>query len=269
MIGALRYESLRIRTIASSYWLSALALVLSAGIALVLTLGVNASAPTDMSLPEVTTWIVTAGASVIVTPVLAAVFFATMGAMAMGHEYRYGTNKATLSALPERVTVVSAKALVLVTWVVVTSVLILLVNLAIAWLFMQDFDLAGSAVRPFANYVGYNAGFALVGMSLSAIFRNQTGAIVAVLVWPLVIEPIVLGILRALAINTDVNIGRIYNLLPASAGRRTIFSPYELFSSFDITNSGVWGLEASALVFWVAIAGLFAVGSGLFITRDA
>ncbi len=269
MIGALKYESVRIRTIASSYWMSALALVLTVAIALILTLAVNSAMPSEMSLTQVTTWVITGGGSAVGMPIVAAVFFATMGAMTMGHEYRYGTNKATLSALPDRVAVLSAKVLVLAVWVAAVSVVILLVDLAIAGAFLHNFDFTSGALRPMVNYVGYCVGFALAGFSFSAIFRNQTGAIVAVLVWPLVIEPIVLTILRAIAVNTSAHVGRIYNLLPASAGRRSMFDPYDLFASLDIPNSGIWGLGASTLIYWVAVLGLVAIGSAFFIRRDA
>ena len=63
-------------------------------------------------------------------PVLAAPFYAVMGCMAMGHEYRYGTNKATLTAIPDRIAVLAAKALVLLAWVLVTVIATLLLNLA-------------------------------------------------------------------------------------------------------------------------------------------
>ena len=36
----------------------------------------------------------------------------------------------------------------------------------------------------------YSVGFGIAGLSLAAVFRNQAGAIVTALVWPLVIEVI-------------------------------------------------------------------------------
>ena len=74
----------------------------------------------DLSLPEVTTWVMTAGASFVVMPVLAAAFYAVIGVMSMGHEYRYGTNKATLTALPDRITVLAGKVIVLIMWITVS-----------------------------------------------------------------------------------------------------------------------------------------------------
>lgn len=269
MIGALRYELVRIRTIRSSYWLSGIAVFLSAGLAFILVLVINSTEQTDMTAPEVTTWVMTAGASALGMPVLAAVFFAVIGALTIGHEYRYGTNKATLTANPDRVAVMAAKLLVLALWIVAVCIVILLVNFAIARLWLDDFVWGQAAVRPMINFVGYCLGFGFAGLSLATIFRNQTGAIVMVLVWPLVIEVIVLTVLRALQFDRDVDVARIYNLLPASAGRRTMFAPYDLFASLNDSGSGVWGLGASLLVYWVAILGLLAIALALFLKRDA
>ncbi len=267
MTGALKYEWVRIRTIASSYWMSGLAIGLSVGIALLIALFSSADDVAELNIGQFTSWVVTAGASFAGIPVLAAAFFATMGAMAMGHEYRYGTNKATLTALPDRVAVYVAKVVVLVSWVTAAVATILLLDLAVAWLFMRDPELSSEAVRPIINYWGYCVGFALAGLGLAAFFRNQTGAIVAVLVWPYVIEPILYVVLGTIGEASNAGIGKLTNLLPSSAGRRSIFDPYELAGfagAFD-----VWGVGASTLVFWVGIAIVTAAGVASFITRDA
>jgi ABC-2 type transport system permease protein len=278
MTGALRYEWVRIRTIASSYWLSGLAVVLSAGIAVILCLVVNSAQSTagrgndlgDLAPPTIfTTWIVTAGASGPVMPVLTAVFFAVMGAMAMGHEYRYGTNKATLTAIPDRLAVISAKSVVLTAWVAVTSVLILVVNYLVALLLVSRASLDSGALRPLLFYVLYAVGFALAGMYLATILRSQVGAIVTVLVWPMALEPIVFAILRFAGRATDVGLGKFANLLPASAGRRSMFRPYDLFANLDVSLATIWSLPVSTIVFWCGIALLVASGCYLFFTRDA
>lgn len=274
MTGALKFEWLRISTIRSSYWMSALAIVLSAGISLILVLVVNSADDLgDLAGRDVyTTWVVTAGASGPGIPVLAAVFFAVMGCMAMGHEYRYGTNKATLTAIPDRLAVLTAKALVLSGWIAVSAVLALLLNAILAAMFVHQVEFDADMLRPCLMYVMYSVAFALVGFGLASVYRNQVGAIMTVLVWPLVLEPIVFSIIRAVTFSggNDIGFGRIVNLLPASAGRRTMFRPFELFSDFDVENrTHIWGLSASTLVFWLGVLGVVAIGSALFIKRDA
>jgi ABC-type transport system involved in multi-copper enzyme maturation permease subunit len=268
MTGALKYELMRIRTIRSSYWMSGMAILFSAAITTILAIFVHSSDIEDTDIAQVTTWILTAGASLPVTPVLAAPFYAVMGCMAMGHEYRYGTNKATLTAIPDRAAVLTAKALVLVGWVLVTVVATLLLNLAITGLFMDNPTWSSSAWRPIVNYAGYCAGFALAGFGLASVFRNQVGAIVTALLWPLVAEPIIYGVAVGISQASDSSIGNLTNLLPASAGRRSMFDPYELSVGFG-TDINVWGIGTSTFVFWLGVILVIAAGCTTFIKRDA
>ncbi|MBA2443833.1 MAG: hypothetical protein H0V49_00660 [Nocardioidaceae bacterium] len=267
MSGALKYEGVRIRTIASTYWLSGIAIFLNAVICFIIAVTVTTSDVDDLDVAQVTTWTWTAGASAPITPVLAGVFFAVMGVMAMGHEYRYGTNKATLSAIPDRIAVLVAKVLVLSAWVAGVVVTSLLLDLVVTWLFLDGPDFEIAAWRPIVNYLGYCIGLALAGFGLAAILRNQVGALVAVLVWPLVLEPIAYGILGVLGEQSSRGVGKLANLLPVSAGRRAMFDPYEIFAGFGTLPT--WGIAASVVVFWTAVLGLVVAGSALFIKRDA
>jgi ABC-2 type transport system permease protein len=265
--GALKYEWVRIRTIASSYWMSGFAIVLSVGVALLIALFSDAREVENLNIAQFTSWVLTSGASFSGIPVLAAAFFAVMGAMAMGHEYRYGTNKATLTALPDRVAVYAAKSIVLVAWVTAAVAALLLLDFVVAALFMSDPQFSSDAIRPMLNFWGYCVGFALAGLSLSAIFRNQTGAIVAVLVWPYVIEPILYGVIGVIG-QRHAGIGALTNFLPSSAGRRSIFDPYDLLAGYGgVINT--WGVGASTLVFWVGVLVVVAGGVTSFLRRDA
>jgi ABC-2 type transport system permease protein len=270
MSGALRYEWMRIRTIASSYWMSAFAVILTAGIAVLLASTLSSAdfsqvGVTDSVLSNV---VAIGGGSLPGIPILAAAFTAVLGALAMGHEYRYGTNKATLSALPDRLVVVTAKVIVLALWVAVVIATAVVIDVVIGWLVMDSFSIGSGTVRPVLAYLFYCEGFAIAGLGLASVFRNQTGAIVAVLVWPFVIEPIVYGILAVISQRSNSRIGTLTNFLPASAGRRTMFDPYSLWSGLG-GSVDTWGLAASFLVFAVGVVAALVAGSVLFVTRDA
>jgi len=269
MTGALRYEWMRIRTIRSSYWMSALAIALTFGITLLMGLSISAADLDDEfdSVDQVTTYIVLAGASGPFIPVMAAPFYAVMGVMAVGHEYRYGTNKATLSAIPDRVAVLAAKFVVLVAWVLASIAITLLLGMAITWLLLDNPQFGSHLVRPLLNYTGYCVGFAVAGMGLAALLRNQTGAIVAALTWPLVVEPIIYGVSLAISETTGGGIGKLTNLLPSSAGRRSMFDPYEAIAGFG--NGEVWSIGAAVIVFWLGVILVLAAGATSFIKRDA
>lgn len=269
MTGALKYEWMRIRTIRSSYWMSALAIVLTCGITLLMAASVSASdLGSDFDFYQVTTYIVLAGASGPVIPVMAAPFYAVMGVLAVGHEYRYGTNKATLSAIPDRIAVLSAKLVVLVAWVLASVVVTLLLSMAITWVFLDDPQWGSHLARPLLNYTGYCVGFAVTGMGLAALLRNQTGAIVAALTWPLVVEPIIYGVSVAIGEATGGGLGKLTNLLPASAGRRALFDPYEAFAGFG-SSVDVWSVSAAVVVFWMGVGVALVAGVTSFVTRDA
>jgi ABC-2 type transport system permease protein len=270
MRGALRYEWMRIRTIASSYWMSALAVLLTAGIALLLASTLSSSDFDEVGITDsvLSNVVAIGGGSLPGIPILAAAFTAVLGALAMGHEYRYGTNKATLSALPDRMAVVSAKVIVLAIWVAAVIASAVVIDMVIGWLFMGSFTLGSGTVRPVLAYLFYCEGFAIAGLALASVFRNQTGAIVAVLVWPFVIEPIVYGILAVISQRSNASIGQFTNLLPASAGRRTMFDPYSVWSGLG-GSVDTWGLAASFAVFAVGVVAALVAGSVLFVTRDA
>ena len=125
---------------------------------------------------------------------------------------------------------------------------------------------SGDTIRPVLLYVLYCLGFAYAGLGLSAILRNQTGAMVAVLVYPLVVEPIINGIMSLLG---EVNQGfeSLANLLPAAAGRRMMFSPFDEQAGFGQLDT--WGIGPSALIFVIGVAITIAAGATLFVKRDA
>ena len=268
MIGALKFEWVRITSIRSSYWMAGMALVFTAAVSLLISLFVNAAEMSDMNIPQVTTYAVTGGVSGPIIPVMAAPFFAVLGCMAIGHEYRYGTNKATLTAIPDRVVLLTAKLLVLLAWVVAVIVATLVVNLLITSLFLDQTNFSSGMLRPMALYGLYCLGFAIAGFGITAALRHMTGGIVAVLVYPLVIEPIVYGVMVGIGQSTSPSVGKLTNLLPASAGRRMLFDPYETFAGFG-TQIDVWSISAAVVVFVVGCVICLGAGIASFILRDA
>lgn len=270
MIGALNYEWMRIRTIRSSYWMSGLAVVLSLGVALLIGIAINTSGfDGDIGrVDQLTTVMITAGVSGPGTPALVAILCSVIGVLTFGHEYQHGMSKATLTAVPDRVAVFSAKALVLAGWVAAVTLLSVVLNTLLATIMLDSFSLTGQSLRPLLNYVLFSIAFSWAGMGLAAILRSQVGAMVITLVWPLVIEQIVFNVAR---FATSLNLGWLANLMPVAAGRRSIFSPYEILANPPGLAEGtrVSGLEASTLVFWLGIAIVLAAAATSFLKRDA
>ncbi|MEV0676890.1 hypothetical protein AB0I60_10225 [Actinosynnema sp. NPDC050436] len=136
-------------------------------------------------------------------PVIAAVFTHTFGlyvvmvmaALAVTTEYRFGTIKATFQAVPDRVSPLVAKA-------VVVSLLAGLVGEAVAfgswgasWLLAKDTsDLALTTANDWRHVAGiglvYAAG-AVLALGVGALVRQTAGAVSIILVFALVLESVV------------------------------------------------------------------------------
>jgi ABC-2 type transport system permease protein len=272
MRNALAYEWRRITSVRSTYWFSGMTLILSGAIAFFIALGFGASDFSSDGIQnflQASTLVMTAGGSILFVPVLSAPFCAVLGAMSFGHEYRYGTIKQTLTAIPDRVVMFFAKLVVLVAWLLVLMAIVVLVNTVMGSLFLDGFTVSREALRPIVDFILYNVGFGIAGFGLAALFRNLAGALVGVLVYPFVVEPIGYNIVRIVRLGS---LDRLANFFPASAGRRTIYSPYELFAN-PITGGDVtlhvWGLAASTAVFWCGLLALTGLALALFLKRDA
>jgi ABC-2 type transport system permease protein len=270
--GALVYEWRRITSVRSTYWFSGMAIFFSALIAFFIAITFSSSDFTTEGVSnffQASALVVTAGASVLFVPVLSAPFCAVIGAMSFGHEYRYSIIRQTLTAIPDRVTVFFAKLTVLVAWLLGIMVVTVVINLGLGALLLENFSLHSEAFRPILNYILYNVAWGISGFALAALLRNLAGALVAVLVYPLVVEPIGYNILRIVDVG---NLNNLANLFPASAGRRTMYLPYDLFAN-PITDASVtihvWGLAASTLVFWIGIIAIVGAAFVLFMKRDA
>jgi hypothetical protein len=116
-----------------------------------------------------------------------------VGIMLMAGEFRHGTVTATFLASPIRSRVLAAKliaaALLGALFAVPASALALGVGLP--WLDAKNVDLGAHVddiALPLAGGLGALVLYALVGVGLGALVRNQTVAITAALVWTFIVE---------------------------------------------------------------------------------
>src|SRR5688572_905401 len=127
MTSALRYEVARLRTVRSTWWLLGLSLLLSAGIATAVSFGAQQN---DLGVAGEASAL-TAGSGF--TFPIPAILAGLIGVFSFGHEYRYGTIRSALTAVPSRSAILSAKVLVTAAWATVMAVL----DLAVAWVAVQ------------------------------------------------------------------------------------------------------------------------------------
>ncbi len=249
-MAALRYEWVRIRTVRSTWWLTALSLVTIALIAAFYSANVTGEFGADSMQPMAALEPSPApdadpgvkspsdpfpepdferpppgqkeAAGVFGTAVVqfAPLLMALIGALAFGHEYRYGTIRPTLSAVTSRGAVAAAKIVVVTLWAAVVGS----AGVGVAWLmvllvgrnrFPPDLSFfAGPTERMAAGTVGYVVITALIGLGLSWLFRNIPAALVIVLAMP----AIELALRAALALPWLERIADWGRYLPFSAG---------------------------------------------------
>jgi ABC-type transport system involved in multi-copper enzyme maturation permease subunit len=189
MTALVRAELLKLRSARITTWL------LLASLALV-TLTVIASTPTansesSLSLDDPSLLAVVVGSAFGVPQVLIALY----GTTAFTQEFRYGTITQTYLGEPRRTRIFSAKwlALALVSVVVTTATLVLAVPLATALIHYRNGDVTAGAQfwQTIAASFGVMVLYAVIGVALGALIRNQIVAVPALLVWMLAVEWIV------------------------------------------------------------------------------
>jgi ABC-2 type transport system permease protein len=181
--SALRYEWVRLRTIRSTWVLSLFSVLLSGLVAFLVAKSTDHVGLSDYAN------VLIGGAPFI------SLFMALVGVYAYGHEYRHGTIRATLTAVPQRASVFLAKMFVVVSW----SVLVAAVSIGMAWAVgtltlgnkAPDLSLSDSPLpRVLLGALLVVVVWALVGLGYAGLFRNVPASIVVLLVLPLIVEPL-------------------------------------------------------------------------------
>ncbi len=267
MTAALRYEWRRLWTIRSTYWLVGGTLVFQLVLSMLIAASLDPGAA-DLSSGQLTASVVSVGASTGALPLLSAYIVAMLGVFSFGHEYRHGMIRATLTAVPSRGAVLTAKVLTMGILAAALGIACALLGLLNAAMFLgNDADTSSSFVRDvILGLVVYTVLFGLFGLAMSGLLRNQTGAMALVLVLPSVIE----GVLRLLLIapSGQDGINKVAKFLPFDAGGQMFARP----SPGDIDSVfGYVPLEPveGGLVLGIFVLVLLTLGSALFVTRDA
>jgi ABC-2 type transport system permease protein len=192
MKNALRYEWMRLRTLRSTWWLTGLSLLV-AGLLGLGALGLKG----PVHVQDYGDILTGGGGGAIL---LVSILLSIIGVFAIGHEYRYGTIRPTLSALPRRSDVLAAKVIVVTAYVFVVALICVVLRYLIAVLILGhrllDLGLFPSPMaRVWIGSIVYTVIFTLVGLALAGLFRNIPAAIVTVIVLPLIVENILRGLL--------------------------------------------------------------------------
>jgi ABC-type transport system involved in multi-copper enzyme maturation permease subunit len=191
------------------------------------------------------------------SPAGSAVIVGILGIIAMTAEFRHMTATPTFLATPRRGRVVTAKMITYAGLGVVYAAAAVGVTLAVAlpWLAAKGIDVSLGANRIPQTLVGVGAEvaiYAILGVGLGALLKNQVAAVVGLLVYLLVVGPILTAI---------DSIRSVTKFLPDAAGSALVqTTPNSGSALLDQWQGGV------VLVGWAV---LFAVlGYLLTVRRD-
>jgi ABC-2 type transport system permease protein len=272
MIDALRYEYMRLRTIRSTYWLLGLAGTFQLVMTMILAwqFAISSSPTSGDDAFDV---LATIGASTGIPPLFIAYIIGLLGVFSFGHEYRHGMIRATLTAVPDRAHVFSAKVIS----TAAISAMSALVCIVIALLGLLVFGLnrpsVGEVLSVTSGTVVFAMLFALSGLAYAALTRNQTAAVALLLLVPSLAEQLIRGVILLIKSKSDDPRGtgglvQVLKYLPYDAGGQmyTRASIQDLLSFFGVVPFGAVG---GGIVMGVFVGTLLAGSYALFIRRDA
>lgn len=190
---------------------------------------------------------------------LAATFlFAVIATLVAASEFRTGTIRATLTATPRRGSVAAAKIVMVGFSALVTGALMealaLGLGLGISRARGQSVELSRSDWRLAAGGLIFLVLLSLLGLALGFLIRNPAGALVTLIVWPLLIENLISGVFYL--VKTE----RFVKYLPYRAG-------FALYA--DNAGSESFSRWLGGVYFASWVAGLLILGIILFRRRDA
>jgi ABC-2 type transport system permease protein len=128
-------------------------------------------------------------------------FAAIVGVVMLAQEYRNNTITYSFTYTNSRIKVILAKVLMLLLYVLVSSVAyiaVLVTALTIGWLARGYTAPAEHAHLwlTMAKTVVYISGFGMVGLLLAALLRNMTFCIIILFVYPTIVEPLLSVLLK-------------------------------------------------------------------------
>jgi ABC-2 type transport system permease protein len=183
---------------------------------------------------------------------LAGVFSALAGVMLVASEYRYGTMRPTILFTPHRSRVLASKVIAGILAGIAFSIVGEAIGWALGYAIINGRGIpfvlsSGDSVQLMLGGLGSVALWGAIGVGLGAMLRNQVGAVITLLAWAFVVNPLPFGLVPS--------IGRF---MPTYAGDALI----------GLTTSHLLPAVAGGVVLvgWTAL--LAAVGIALTARRD-
>jgi ABC-2 type transport system permease protein len=250
VIGTIRSEWIKLRTVRMNVVLTVFAVVAPIVIpALIAALGSVGDLDSRQMYDAV------AGSSV-----LSALLWSVIGTTHITSEFAFNTIRPTFAATPRRARVILAKALVLASSTLVVQGTVTVVGLNVAssiangrganvdYSTIDGFAVSASGIALFAALV------TLFGLSIGLILRSSPASVALVILWPLLVEGLLTGLLTAAGVH------KVRRWMPYASGQRLWIAD---------TADEMFGRLASGLYFGGFVALLLVVGTLLTQRRDA
>jgi ABC-2 type transport system permease protein len=197
MINTIRSEWIKLRTVRMNFVL----FVLAVAFPVVVSVLVAALASINDLKVEDVVGLVT-GSSVVT-----ALLLGVVGAVSISAEFAHGTIRPTFAATPKRVRVLISKAVVIALFAAVAEALVVVFCYAVssaivssrgAHLSLSDQPEARSAL---IGIVVFAVIVSLLGFGIGMVIRNTPAAVAVLILWPLVVENIIMAILSAAGVD--------------------------------------------------------------------
>ena len=237
MIDAIRSEWIKVSTVTVTWVLA----IVAVAFPLVVTTLTTAFADTVWDGEELAGLV---GGLVIVTAMLLGV----VATIAVTNEFAHNTIRPTFAVMPDRLRPLLAKPIVQVAITFVLTV----VTVAVCWLLGSALsgdspDLGeGTALPALVGVVLLAVGLALLGFGLGLLVRNSPAAICILLLWPLIAEGLIAGLLSAAGADGAAK------FLPYSAGFNMALTEPDQ-DAFGRVGGGVYFFA------WVIVIGVLGV----------
>ena len=197
MINALRSEWIKLRTIRMNWVLLIIAVAFPL---IIVTLVTALQDESDISVED------TIG-GITGTSVITAMLLGVIGASTITGEFGFGTIRVTFAAIPRRMVVLVAKAIITVLTAVIIEALVVVTCYTAASTIASARDVpfgiddSPSGTAPMFGVVAFAAIVALLGYGLGLLVRNTPVAVAILILWPLVAEGLIGAVLSAAGID--------------------------------------------------------------------
>ena len=236
MIDAIRSEWIKMSTITVTWVLALLALLFPVVVTVLTALLADNLDPSDLA--EVISG----------TTIVAAMLLGVVASIGITNEFSHGTIRPTFAAMPDRWRPLFAKPIVQVAIATVVTVAIVVLAWLVGGAIAEDpASLDNGAGAALVGVVLLAIGLTLLGYGLGLLVRNTAATICLLLLWPLIAEGLIAGLLSVAGAEGAVK------LLPYSAG----FNMAVVDPDPDAFGRVAGGLYFFAWVVVIVVLGMF------------